>query len=148
MITVMRLLFALGLALMAAMRDAVSCIDVGNDVIKCRLEVVQDVSLEVGSINYNYLEWLMLADLPDYPLKRSLLQFEDLPATDGCEVKHIHAYWRDVLPRHYHLTHTNTIPLGRIQVEKHPKSSPSVKIACSHQNSQRCDGTKHVRNTI
>lgn len=48
--------FALDLAVMAATGDAVSCVDVGNDVIKCRLEVVQDVSLEAGSINYNYLE--------------------------------------------------------------------------------------------
>lgn len=77
---------------MTASGDTVSCLDAGNDVIKCRFEAVQDDSLNVGPINDNYLEWLMLADFPDYPLKRSLLQFEDPSTTDGCEVRRIHTW--------------------------------------------------------
>lgn len=73
MITVVRLVFALRLALMTATGDTVSCLDIGNDVIKCRFEAVQDDSLNVGPINDNYLELLMLAELPGYPLKRPLL---------------------------------------------------------------------------
>ncbi|CAN0109711.1 unnamed protein product, partial [Ascophyllum nodosum] len=57
----------------------------GDDVTRCSLKVTQDVSLESTSKNYNYLEYLMIAKHAGYPLKRSLIQFEDLPATDGCE---------------------------------------------------------------
>ena len=40
----------------------------------------QDVSLERGTTNYNYLRYLLLGTHPGYPLKRSLLQFQDLDA--------------------------------------------------------------------
>lgn len=81
-------LFA-GLAFFAATGAAVICTYLGDDITKCRLEVVQDVSLESGSTNYNYLDYLMIAQHPDWPLKRSLIQFEDLSNTtsDGCEVR-------------------------------------------------------------
>ena len=81
-----RLLLFSGLALFAATGVAVTCSDMGDDVTRCSLKVTQDVSLESTSKNYNYLEYLMIAKHAGYPLKRSLIQFEDLPATDGCEV--------------------------------------------------------------
>jgi hypothetical protein len=43
-----------------------------------KLPVTQDVTLERGTRNYNYLRYLLLATHPQYPLKRSLLQFQDL----------------------------------------------------------------------
>ncbi|CAI8017849.1 hypothetical protein GBAR_LOCUS10769 [Geodia barretti] len=46
-----------------------------------KLQVTQDVCLERGSRNYNYLQYLIVGTHPYYPLKRSLLQFEDLPST-------------------------------------------------------------------
>ncbi|XP_065906868.1 uncharacterized protein [Dysidea avara] len=43
------------------------------------LKVVEDVTLERGSKNFNYLEYLIVGLHPDYPKKRSLLRFENLP---------------------------------------------------------------------
>ena len=83
-----RLLLLSGLALFAATGVAVTCSDMGDDVTRCRLEVTQDVTLERGSRNFDYLEYLIIAEHPSYPLKRSLIQFEDLSATDGCKVWH------------------------------------------------------------
>ena len=57
--------------------------------IMYRLEVVQDVTLERGHTNYNYLEYLLVAKHPGYPNKRSLVQFEDLPST--CRASQIHS---------------------------------------------------------
>ncbi|CAI8028441.1 hypothetical protein GBAR_LOCUS16220 [Geodia barretti] len=51
------------------------------------LQVTQDVWLERGSRNYNNHQYLIVGTHPHYPLKRSLLQFEDLPST--C----IHVHW-------------------------------------------------------
>jgi hypothetical protein len=44
-----------------------------------RLSVTQDVTLERGSRNFNYLRYLIVGTHPNYPLKRSLLQFENVP---------------------------------------------------------------------
>lgn len=84
--TVRFVLFAGLLALFAITGAAATCTYVGDDVTSCRLEVVQDVTLESSSTNYNSLEYLLIGEHPGYPLKRSLIQFEDLPDTDGCEV--------------------------------------------------------------
>ncbi len=43
------------------------------------LSVEQDVHLE-GTQNYNYLEFLIVGKYPPFPNKRSLIQFESLPA--------------------------------------------------------------------
>ena len=48
-----------------------------------RLEVVEDVTLEQGSRNFNYLKYLIVGLHPGYPKKRSLLKFEDVPSTCG-----------------------------------------------------------------
>ena len=44
-----------------------------------KLEVVQDVTLERASTNFNYLQYLIVSKHPGYPNKRSLVQFENLP---------------------------------------------------------------------
>ena len=46
-----------------------------------RLRVTKDVTLERGSTNFNYLEYLIVSRFPQYPNKRSLVQFEELPST-------------------------------------------------------------------
>ena len=54
--------------------------DSGNGKIH-RLKVVQDVWLEQPHWNYNGHSFFILARHSGYPLKRSLIQFEDLPST-------------------------------------------------------------------
>ena len=44
-----------------------------------RLRVTQDVSLETASGNFNWLQYLMVSKLTDFPNKRSLVQFENVP---------------------------------------------------------------------
>ena len=46
-----------------------------------KLSVTQDVTLERGSQNFNSLEYLIVSKHPEYPNKRSLVQFEDLPSS-------------------------------------------------------------------
>lgn len=46
------------------------------------LQVGQDVTLERGSTNFNYLKYLIVGKHPNYPLKRSLLQFQQLDVTN------------------------------------------------------------------
>ena len=43
------------------------------------LRVTQDVSLETASGNFNWLQYLMVSKLTDFPNKRSLVQFENVP---------------------------------------------------------------------
>jgi len=47
------------------------------------LKVVEDVTLERGSRNFNYLEYLIVGLHPGYPKKRSLLKFENVPYECG-----------------------------------------------------------------
>lgn len=51
-----------------------------------KLQVVKDTTLERGTVNFNYLEYLIVGLHPGYPNKRSLLQFEDLPS--NCTTLH------------------------------------------------------------
>ncbi|XP_028407893.1 uncharacterized protein LOC114530526 [Dendronephthya gigantea] len=44
------------------------------------LKVVEDVTLERGSTNFNYLPYLIVGTHPGYPLKRSLMRFQNIPA--------------------------------------------------------------------
>ena len=45
-----------------------------------RLNVTKDLVLEYSGTNYNYLPYLVVGKLPGYLNKRSLLQFQNLPA--------------------------------------------------------------------
>ncbi|KAJ7365166.1 hypothetical protein OS493_007816 [Desmophyllum pertusum] len=53
------------------------------------LEWVQDVSLERPTTNYNSLPYLLVSKHPQYPNKRSLVQFENLPS--DCPSSKIHS---------------------------------------------------------
>jgi len=48
-----------------------------------KLKVVEDVTLEEPSRNYDYLEYLLVGLHTGYLKKRSLLKFEDIPRGDG-----------------------------------------------------------------
>ena len=44
-----------------------------------KLRVTEDVWIENSYNNYNYYPWLLLGTHPGYPLKRSLMKFQDIP---------------------------------------------------------------------
>ena len=48
-----------------------------------KLKVVEDVTLERGSTNFNYLQYLITSFHPGFPKKCSLLRFENVPS--GCK---------------------------------------------------------------
>ena len=62
-----------------------------NGYTTYKLKVVEDVTLERGTTNSNYLEYLIVGLHPGYPKKRSLLRFENVPS--GCKsVSHATMY--------------------------------------------------------
>ena len=75
-------------ALLASTLEGVTSFNTGAGTIYW-LHVVQDVTLESGSTNYNYLNHLIVATHPGCPNKRSLVQFEHLPST--CRASQIHS---------------------------------------------------------
>ena len=82
----MRVLFIISLsALLFANSEAYTSWNSGAGVVY-KLPVTQDVWLE-GSSNKNSYDFIIVAKHPQYPNKRSLLQFESLPK--GC----IHIKW-------------------------------------------------------
>ena len=76
----------LAMALLAPVTQGVSKYDSGKGMVYV-LKVAQDVLLESPVSNYNRLPMLIVSKLPQYPNKRSLVQFENLPAT--CPVSKI-----------------------------------------------------------
>ena len=65
--------------------------DLGPGIAVYKLKVVEDVTLERGSRNFNYLEFLIAGFHSGYPKKRSLLRFENVPS--GCKsVNHAMMY--------------------------------------------------------
>ena len=63
-----------------------------------RLNVVEDVSLERSSRNFNYMEWLIVGRHIQYPKKRSSVRFEDVPS-NCTNVNHAMMYL------YYHYSH-------------------------------------------
>ena len=74
------------LALLASVSQGVTTYDTSAGRVY-RLDVTQDVTLERGSFNLKYLQYLIVAKFPERPNKRSLVQFEDLPSS--CPTEHI-----------------------------------------------------------
>lgn len=80
------------MALMASDALGVTRYDTGAGNLYT-LKVVQDVALESPGGNFNYLRFLMVSKHPQYPNKRSLVQFEDLPrACPSNKIKHAKMY--------------------------------------------------------
>ena len=67
-------------ALLVPAANGVETYDTGKGQVH-RLDVTQDVTLERGSTNFNYLKYLIVSKHPDFPNKRSLVQFENLPTS-------------------------------------------------------------------
>ena len=44
------------------------------------LQVTEDVTLESGLTNFNYLQYLIVGTHPGFPLKRSLMKFQNIPS--------------------------------------------------------------------
>ena len=66
-------------ALLPPFEHGVTQYDTGAGIV-FKLEVVQDVTLERSTRNFNYLQYLIVSKHPSYPNKRSLVQFENLPS--------------------------------------------------------------------
>ena len=64
--------------LLAPVALGVTTYDTGAGMLYT-LNAVEDVTLEHSSTNFNYLEYLIVSKLPQFPNKRSLVKFEDLP---------------------------------------------------------------------
>ncbi|XP_078371252.1 uncharacterized protein LOC144654885 [Oculina patagonica] len=67
------------MALLAPVTQGVTTYDTGKGILYA-LKVVKDVTLESSTTNYNSLPHLHASKHPQYPNKRSLVQFEDLPS--------------------------------------------------------------------
>jgi len=65
-------------ALLVPVAQGVTTLDTGAGMQHI-LKAVEDVSLERSSTNYNYLKYLIVSKLPQFPNKRSLVKFENLP---------------------------------------------------------------------
>ena len=61
-------------------RQNLSSTDLSSQAKETILQATQDVFLEKGSVNYNNLHFLIIGHHPDYPKKRTLVQFEDIPS--------------------------------------------------------------------
>jgi len=65
-------------ALFAPVAEGVAIYNTGRGRVY-KLGVTQDVTLERSHSNYNWLQYLLVSKHPQYPNKRSLVQFENLP---------------------------------------------------------------------
>ena len=68
------------MALLAPVTHGVTTYNTGAGILYT-LKVVKDVALERPTTNYNSLIYLMVSKHPQFPNKRSLVQFENLPTT-------------------------------------------------------------------
>ena len=79
----MNLVASLALCILLSFGETFGESDLGPGITVYKLKVVEDVSLESQTTNYNYLQYLLTGFHPGYPKKRSLLRFEDVPS--GCK---------------------------------------------------------------
>ena len=73
-------------ALLAPATQGVTTYNTGKGILY-RLRVLQDVTVERSTRNFNSLPYLIVSKHPGYPNKRSLVQFENLPI--ACPVSKI-----------------------------------------------------------
>ena len=87
----MKLVASLALFVLLSLEETIGQTDLGPGITVYKLKVVEDVTLERGSTNFNYLEYLIAGFHPGYPKKRSLLRFENIP-TECKSVNHAMMY--------------------------------------------------------
>ena len=66
------------MALLVPVALGVTTYDTGSGMLYT-LAAVEDVTLKRSSTNFNYLEYLIVSKLSQFPNKRSVVKFEDLP---------------------------------------------------------------------
>ena len=87
----MKVVASLALLILLSFTETLGQTDLGPGIDVYTLKVVEDVTLERESTNFNYLEYLITSYHAGYPKKRSLLRFEDVPS--GCKsVNHAMMY--------------------------------------------------------
>ena len=87
----MKVVASLALLILLSLGGTLGQTDLGSGIAVYKLKVVEDVTLESPSTNYNYLQYLITSYHPGYPKKRSLLRFENIPS--GCKsVNHAMMY--------------------------------------------------------
>ena len=87
----MKVVALLAVIILLTLGEAVVQMDLGHGITVYKLNVVEDVTLERESKNFNYLQYLITSYHPGYPKKRSLLRFENIPS--GCKsVNHAMMY--------------------------------------------------------
>ena len=61
---------------------SLGCLTISAQLVQktYKLRVTEDVTLERGSRNFNSLEFLIVGTHPYYPLKRSLMKFDNIPS--------------------------------------------------------------------
>ena len=87
----MKFVASFAVFVLLSLEEATGQTDLGPGITVYKLKVVEDVTLERGSTNFNYLQYLIVGFLPGYPKKRSLLRFEDVP-TECKSVNHAMMY--------------------------------------------------------
>ena len=73
---------AIAIILLVITDSSLAQVDTGAGTVYT-LKIVEDVCLERPTSNFNYLQWLIVGFHAQYPKKRSLLKFQDLPASCG-----------------------------------------------------------------
>ena len=87
----MKVVASLALLILLSLGGTLGQTDLGPGIAIYKLKVVEDVTLESESTNYNYLQYLITSNHPGYPKKRSLLRFQNIPS--GCKsVNHAMMY--------------------------------------------------------
>jgi len=80
MVQIIGVVTVMTVALFAPAVECVTSYNTGAGMVY-KLRVTKDVTLERASSNYNWLQYLLVSKHPDYPNKRSLVQFENLPSS-------------------------------------------------------------------
>lgn len=90
-----RMAIALAATLLMSLAPVTHCVTTYNTGagILYTLKVVKDVALETPTTNHNNLIYLLVSKHPQYPNKRSLVQFENLPTScSACNIKSAKMY--------------------------------------------------------
>ena len=93
----------------------VSCTVVSATTFYTTLRVGQDVTLERGTTNFNYLKYLIVGTHPGFPLKRSLVRFQPLDVPN-CDI-----VWKADLYLYYAYAHKASF-MSVSQVPRFPRT--------------------------
>ena len=93
----------------------VSCTVVSATTFYTTLRVGQDVTLERGTTNFNYLKYLIVGTHPGFPLKRSLVRFQPL------DVPNCDTVWKADLYLYYAYAHKASF-MSVSQVPRFPRT--------------------------